>query len=71
MFTREEEKRAMQARVRSRQETVNKRFKQWAYLKQQLLHPSIRADDIFDAASGNRIRGHLFEADYSVLTRTT
>jgi hypothetical protein len=39
-FTNPEETEAMQQRVRNRQETVNKRFKQWGVLKQIFRHTS-------------------------------
>ena len=38
MFTSEEKKGAMQARVRSRHETVNKRMKQFGCLRQPFRH---------------------------------
>lgn len=38
MFTRKKEKLEMQARVRNRHETVNKRFKQWGCLNQRFRH---------------------------------
>ena len=43
------EKEAMQSRVRSRQETVNKRFKQWENLKQVFCHDVMLHGTVFRA----------------------
>ena len=39
----------MQARVRSRQETINRRFKQWGILKQEYRHDLTKHGDVFRA----------------------
>lgn len=44
-----EETLAMQAKVRMRHETVNKRFKQWAILKQVFRHPLVKHGSVFRA----------------------
>jgi hypothetical protein len=40
-FTNDERKLAMQNRVRSRHETINKRLKQWGCLRQQFRHHDV------------------------------
>lgn len=42
---------AMQTRVRSRQETVNKRFKQWGCLKRVFRHRVEKHQDVFGAVA--------------------
>ena len=51
MFTRKKEKLAIQARVRNRQETVNKRFKQWACLKDRFRHSTEKHSACFRAVA--------------------
>ena len=50
-FTNPPEAEAMQNRVRSRQETVNKRFKQWGLLKQTCRHLLLDHGDVFRACA--------------------
>ena len=45
----EVERQAMAQRVRARQETVNKRFKQWGILNQVFRHDLIHHRDVFAA----------------------
>ena len=64
------EKEAMQARVRTRQETVNKRFKQWGILKQVYRHDIKTHSVVFRAiAVITQISLHngepLFDVDYN------
>lgn len=51
MFTREKDKLSMQARVRNRQETVNKRFKQWGCLSQRFRHGVVKHSACFRAVA--------------------
>jgi hypothetical protein len=50
-FTNPEETEFMQTRVRSRQETVNRRFKAWQVLKQVYRHAIERHGDVFRAVA--------------------
>lgn len=50
-FTNPEECMTMQQRVRSRQETVNKRFKHWGCLSMRFRHPINKHGDVFRAVA--------------------
>jgi hypothetical protein len=50
-FTNPKEKLAMQGQVRSRHETVNKRFKQWGCLLQRFRHEITRHAEVFRAVA--------------------
>mmetsp|Transcript_28962 Transcript_28962/g.42271 ORF Transcript_28962/g.42271 Transcript_28962/m.42271 type:complete len:217 (-) Transcript_28962:448-1098(-) len=50
-FTNPEETEFMQQRVRNRQETINKRFKDWGILRQRYRHNSVDHGDAFRAVA--------------------
>lgn len=50
-FTNPEETLAIQSRVRSRQETVNKRLKQWSCLNEKFRHDMRKHGDVFRAVA--------------------
>ena len=51
MFTRNEEKLAMQQHIRNRHETVNKRFKQWGCIRQRFRHTTENHSACFRAVA--------------------
>ena len=66
-----EERKGMMARVRNHQETINKRFKDWAILKTQFRHDMRMHRDVFAAIAvicqiAIQHNGEdLFEVEYS------
>lgn len=69
-LTNDKNNQTMQSRVRSRHETINKRFKQWRILSQTYYRDILKHADVFRAVTVitqfSIMKGErLFDAEYS------